>query len=261
MDAFCEETTEAAALRANADVLNMRAFAYNWFQSVFGNQPTADSLAWLTDESTLSALEIFFQDVPRQAEPDNPAACAHTLGCAASQSHFPDQAVADAFSYFGNLDSEESSVEELADSYTRLFLGPGIVPLKHWESVYVRGDNALFQPSTLEVRRAYVECGYLHRGYPHVADDHIGIELDFMAALAGDIASCQESGNLKEAGRLVRASSGFLDLHLLRWAPAYEAAASHLEKRYDFWKHASTLLKSFLSTDRVLLGDLEEILR
>ena len=69
--------------------------------------------------------------------------------------------------------------------YTRLFVGPATPQAMPWESTYRSRSRALFRQETLEVRNAYRAQGFLPQAYPKVADDHLALELGFLAALAG----------------------------------------------------------------------------
>lgn len=109
----------------------------------------------------------------------------------------------------------------LGNEYTRLFIGPDHLPAPPWESVYVTGKPQLFQETTLSVRTAYRAAGYLPKCFPRVADDHIALELNFMAAMAAQALeaglACQEASAIDALARQRR----FLDEHMLRWIPSF----------------------------------------
>ncbi|WP_051015687.1 molecular chaperone TorD family protein [Desulfitobacterium dichloroeliminans] len=44
--------------------------------------------------------------------------------------------------------------------------------------------SALAEAMEMNVRRAYLKYKFLPSNYPHEADDHIGLKLDFMAHLS-----------------------------------------------------------------------------
>ncbi len=113
------------------------------------------------------------------------------------------------------------SQAELGRLYTRHFEGPGHVPAPPWESVYVNGEDLLFQESTLDVRNDYRAAGYEAAEYPKEADDHIAIELGFMAALSRDALEAYESGETERARLLLSRQLMFLGKHLNSWLPKY----------------------------------------
>lgn len=115
----------------------------------------------------------------------------------------------------------EFDLKDAASSYTKLFIGPGKLAAPPWESVYLKGEDLLFQESTLAVREAFRDFGYRATGYPHEADDHLATELGFMAALAKDaFRACKESGD-DSLDRLLLGQSRFLESHLNAWLPLY----------------------------------------
>lgn len=105
--------------------------------------------------------------------------------------------------------------DRLRSEYTRLFLGPEKLIAPPWESVYVSGEPLLFQESTLAVREAYRRSGYASAGYPREADDHVAIELDFMAALATKTCEAEDDRDALEEQR------SFLEEHLLVWIESF----------------------------------------
>lgn len=115
--------------------------------------------------------------------------------------------------------ADEAAADEddrLRSEYTRLFLGPEKLPAPPWESVYVNGEPLLFQESTLVVREAYRRSGYVSAGYPREADDHVAIELDFMATLAAK--TCEAAAGDRGA---LEAQRAFLEEHLLAWIDSF----------------------------------------
>ena len=108
--------------------------------------------------------------------------------------------------------------------YVRLFIGPQALQVAPYESAFLSGGRALFQPGSLLVRDAYRAAGFLPAQCGHVPDDFIGTELDFMAKLAQ--TAVEAFGRRERAERLsaLEASLDFLEGHLLKWiAPFAEA--------------------------------------
>ena len=67
---------------------------------------------------------------------------------------------------------------------TRLFLGPGKVLAAPWESVHFTEERLVFQQQTLQVRGWYSRFGLEVIKLHQEPDDHIGLELEFLAHLA-----------------------------------------------------------------------------
>ena len=114
-----------------------------------------------------------------------------------------------------------SGPDGLCSAYTKLFIGPAKLPAPPWESVYATGEPLLFQESTLAVRDAYRRAGYAAAGSPHEADDHLAVELDFMATLAADASAAFEAGDEERCADLLAVQRDFLREHLLTWVGAF----------------------------------------
>lgn len=139
-----------------------------------------------------------------------------------------------------------SRVDALYADYMTLFVGPGAPCAAPWESVQTHGDEALvFQQETLDVRERYREFGLQVERLHHEPDDHIGYEIEFVAALARLEADALAEGNATEAARAASARAAFLEDHLTRWAPRW--AASVLEHaKTDFFRGVAHLVKGFV---------------
>lgn len=61
------------------------------------------------------------------------------------------------------LSRDETVLRALAEEYTRLFVGPGQIPVPPFESCYRTGDGLVMQEVTTQVRRAYLDAGLLAR--------------------------------------------------------------------------------------------------
>ena len=182
-----------------------RCFLYQVFQSVFGTAPSAAQLDVVLSDLARESLGAF-------ADPDD---LALLDGWAAELAQDP-----------------QAFAERLGSQYMRALVGPASLPAPPWESVYTSNDHLLFQEVTLNVRRAYVAQGCIPASYPHVADDHLSLELDFMAKLAERAAQALERGDDGEAGRLVAVQRDFLRDHLGAWIGEFAGRLSAEPARY-----------------------------
>jgi TorA maturation chaperone TorD len=210
-----------------------RAGAYRVFQGIFGNEPSSDSLQSYTSQTVQDILRLFIFG-------NNP-------GYENSLDAFS-QVVKDAL-------KDDQAIERIEVGFTRLFVGPGTVEANPWESIYATNEKVLFQAVTLEVRKAYVAQGFIPNSYPHVADDHIALELDFMALLGERIAQAITQDDSEQALAILDASKEFLHNHLLRFVTDFSDAIKQAKHNY-FYKEAGALLNEFLKVDA---GALEEI--
>ncbi|MDR2869144.1 MAG: molecular chaperone TorD family protein [Deferribacteraceae bacterium] len=116
-----------------------------------------------------------------------------------------------AAQFNGSLDDQ--GYDDIVNDYQRLFVGTsGPVQAPPWESLYVGPDPMLFQESTLSARRWYAKHGLQAEHLKHEPDDHIGLELIFIAHLISKINQGEnELDSLKE----------FYSEHIAGWAAAW----------------------------------------
>lgn len=145
--------------------------------------------------------------------------------------------------------------------FTKMFIGPFELPAAPWESVYVRKDRLLFQKNTMEVRKIYKKYGFVVKELNLEADDHVGLELDFMYHLNQLCLERTESDSttsLAEIKYLLNEQGKFLEEHLLAFVP--EFADIVVDKaETQFYKGLAKILKHFLQVDSEVLKELLEI--
>jgi len=125
--------------------------------------------------------------------------------------------------------STACDLASLRAEYTAIFIGPGTCKAYPWESVHLSDIKALFQAELLPIRDAYRAAGFLPARYPHVQDDFIGLELDFLAKLADAALQAYELGDEAGVRQRLAQSRAFLDEHLLRWI---DSLANAIEREY-----------------------------
>ena len=125
----------------------------------------------------------------------------------------------------------DAALESLQAEYTRLFIGPGPVVAPPWESVSFSEERLLFQRETFQVRAWYARFELTVPNLHREPDDHIGLELSFVAHLAElalQAIQAHEEEGFQEA---LEAQRRFLAEHLLRWGPGWcsrvEAASTN----------------------------------
>ena len=132
--------------------------------------------------------------------------------------------------------------------YTRLFVGPAALPAPPWESVYTSHGRLVMQPSTLEVRSAYHKCGFEPALCRRVPDDHVALELDFMAALAKEALEARQRADAKGARDALAASAQFLQEHLGVWVQEF-ADALRGKGRAPRYAPVACALAAFVASD------------
>lgn len=213
-------------------LLGARAFAYHAMHAVFGQEPTAGTRTVLAS-GVLDDLAAVFAD----------ADCPQVSEAALALQEAARQA---------------DDAEMLDNAYTRLLLGPGTLPASPWESTYISKERVLFQESTLDVRRAYVAQDLIPQGYPHVADDHIAIECDFLGKLGHRMVEALEAADEERLRVTASASRSFLREHLGSWADAFarnlcDSTAQTGNPAEAFYAQAAATLARLVEADAVLL--------
>ena len=186
-----------AATMDRLEMHSARRYLYALGQALRGGEPTAERLAAVDDGLVAEAAAV--------------------LG-------LPDTTASE---FVRALAAARADVPEACAAYTTLFIGPAAPKALAWESTYRSLSKALFRQETLEVRNAYRAQGFLPASYPKVADDHIALELGFLAALAGNAAEALQAADEAGAADAVAAASlQFLNDHLLTWIDDYAADLS-----------------------------------
>lgn len=156
--------------------------------------------------------------------------------------------------YFKNFKMEEN-FEDLHWDYTRMFIGPYELPAPMWESSYVNRDGLLFQEETWKVRRLYLVHNLESIQYGREADDHLGLELDFMYQLSKTARDVIDEGDMSQLYSILESQKYFLNHHLLNWTPAFaRKVAKHANT--DFYKEIVKVLVGYLNVDKACLEEM-----
>lgn len=129
------------------------------------------------------------------------------------------------------LSSRPESQEELKRDHLYLFVGAGRALAQPYESVRTSEEGLVFEEETFAVRAAYAKFGLRAPNFNREPDDHIGLEIAFLSALAGRAAEQLAAG--EDAQEIRTAMRDFLVDHLDRFAGGVVE---------DVRKHAKTAL-------------------
>lgn len=155
----------------------------------------------------------------------------------------------------------ERHYDELHWDYTRMFIGPFTLPAPPWESSYVRKDKLLFQGTTMNVRKYYEKYGMVVADFNIEADDHIGLELDFIFNLNELCIQEIEAGadkNIIRLKHLIKEQQAFLKEHLLNFSQDFSKAVMK-EANTQFYQGLAKLLHHYLLMDSIVLKELMNI--
>lgn len=107
--------------------------------------------------------------------------------------------------------------QELAVEFSNLFLLPGRLISPH-ESVQLTGGSGLLRgPETARVQAYYAAVGFEIDPATPMEPDHVSVELEFLAHLAGEEACAWEVGDSDTACDALHYQQDFLERHPGRW--------------------------------------------
>jgi TorA maturation chaperone TorD len=144
---------------------------------------------------------------------------------------------------------------ELAAEYAGLFLGVRQSPSHPSESVYSSQEHLIMQKARDDVLEMYRKMGLEKVKEFTEPEDHIAIELRFMAFLSGKTIETLKSGNLTESKRLLEAQMAFLNDHLAKWVPLLVADIVK-EAWREFYKAVAKITKDFVAMDVEVVSEM-----
>ena len=144
--------------------------------------------------------------------------------------------------------------DNLRADCTRLFIGPGKVLTPPWESVQFSEERLTFQEQTLQVRGWYQRFGLVAEKLYAEPDDHIGLELEFIAHLARLGLAALEENDQSKFNQLLDGQRGFMSEHLKRWGPAWCSQVEN-HAQTDFYRGIAQLTRGVLQEAAKILGD------
>ena len=212
---------------ARSQAARGRADTYRLLASVFHAEPTAEMIDRLRRPETAAPFKAMGAMFP--AELDRLLASSGTQG----------------------------TIEELACEYTRLFLGPGKHVGPH-ESLH-RDDHPAqhWGPSTAEVKRFIEHHGLAYDPEFTGMPDHIAVEFQFMAEMAGAEADAIERGQHAEAAQAREIQRVFHEEHLSRWIPKFCDKVIELAN-LDFYKDFARMAAALVEAENEELAHQEE---
>ncbi|WHX39798.1 molecular chaperone TorD family protein [Mesobacillus sp. AQ2] len=234
-----QATRKALKVEEIVDLFYARQIAYDMLRRFFMEEPSKEYLSLFIQENVLDAF-------PFQEESELIASGVKSITNFLEKS----KPIISSRDY-----------DDLHWDYTRLLIGPFEVPAPPWESVYLRTDRLLFQKTTMDVRKLYQKYGFQAADYNMEADDHIGLELDFMFRLNSlCIESCATivDTSVPEVIYLLKEQNNFMRNHLGKFAPAFaKNVIQHAET--EFYAGMGMILEGFIDMDSSVLSELLNI--
>lgn len=151
--------------------------------------------------------------------------------------------------------NEEVVLGDLARHYAFLFLGVGSENVALCESAYRNERGLLFQNAYFDILEKYREVGLGKREDFPEPEDHLSLELAYMAHLSRWSISSIETGKKEELEKYHQYQRNFLKGHLLPWIPLFARGLSEISPS-TFYKAIACLLEGYVKIDFEFLDSL-----
>lgn len=215
------------------NLLIARTYMYTLFHKVFGGEPTTELLELLGGSTVAEVFAVFSEDG------DVLEKCSSYLR--------------DHFGTDGGED--ETLLEQCVNEYIAVVYGfpnPTALPS---ESFYCSSDHSQLSEVTLAVRDCYRSFGLLPVRYPRIPDDHLALEMDFMAGLSERTATLFVERDWKGLVGLLQSQAAFLDKHLNAWLPDF-ACDMRKRKQAYLYPQLAQAAEAFVALDRQCLNNI-----
>ncbi len=213
--------------------LEIREFVYSFLKQVFNAEPSESFVSWINENKEV------FDDFPFL-----------------NQQKLIKEGIGLISKYIknNNVVSKEA-YEKLHWDFTRLFIGPKTLLAPPWSSAYLNAEGLLFQEETMQVRKTFLKYCLISQKYPHEADDHIGLELDFMGRLNQITIDKFVNNEVEQLRELLIDQKSFLQEHLLKWIPQFTNNMA-VNAKTNFYCGMGKLLYGFILIDVEIICEL-----
>ena len=140
------------------------------------------------------------------------------------------------------------SPEDLLIDYTRLFLGPVEAVAKPYGSVWLGGQQALMQDSTMAVQQLYEQGGFEIDEEFRELPDHVAAELEFLYLLVYRETEARAKGDADSVAAMAALRRRFLAEHLGAWVAAFTATVSE-GAATDFYRELADLTQRVVAAE------------
>ncbi len=148
--------------------------------------------------------------------------------------------------------SDDELIEDYAEEYTRLFLGPGKHISPHESIHYERDDGDWgrhWGASTVEVKKFVESLGLQYKESDTSIPDHISVELELMQKIITKEKEVWSDNDGKDVLHYLKIEKMFMEDHIIKWIPRFcdEITA---DAELSFYREMAGLTKSFIQVDR-----------
>lgn len=227
---------EAAAVDVRAESVELegllisRAYVHMLFHKLLGAAPDAEVLDALLSETTADVVDEY------AADDETMRGLGRFLAESAAR------------------EDRAGLLEAARDEYTRLFVGPGALPVPTWEAPYRTREMTLFQESTLAVRAAYRAHGLQPKRIQRVPDDHAALMCGFMAQRSAVAFAAFRMGSVAALSVELRNELAFLNGHMNTWLAAF-AKGLRASRTAVLYPQLVEALAAFCAVDATFLAE------
>ena len=201
-----------------------RADLYGFFSGIYLNEPTKELVDKFTEEEFIANLGQVFDE--------------------ASLTPLKD--------FARDFKGDYAGVKQ---EFQDLFVVPGPKYLTPYESVYI--TDMMMQEPLIGVRRMHSRASAKQQGQPlyALAEDYIGLELDFLRVLCEREATAWAEERKADALSFVELEVEFQREHLMKWIADFCAKTKELA-RLDLYPSISALTQEYVESDHKVATNL-----
>ena len=156
--------------------------------------------------------------------------------------------------------ADDAALEQLAVTFDRVFFGMGPITARHafpYESVYTSDRGIMMQQAYGQVVQAYRQQRLAKDPAFKEPEDHLAVELAFMATLAQRCALFLSEGHEEAAEETAVQQLAFAQDHLLNWLDRF-CADLKVAAGGGFYFHLACFAQAFVEEDASLLREMLE---
>lgn len=151
---------------------------------------------------------------------------------------------------------------DLAVDYARIFLSAGVYDgrtAEPYESAFTSEDHILMQESRDECVAVYRAEGVDVDPELHLPEDHLGLQFNFLAVMAGKCAAVlrDPDGSAAELARLLGVQVDFIDQHILNWIDELIEKVDEFAK-LPYYPALMRIAKGYVQADREDLAQMRD---
>lgn len=148
---------------------------------------------------------------------------------------------------------EHESSRAIRRDHDALYGRTARAALPPYESVHRGNEGLVFDEETLQVREAYRALGLRAPRLNREPDDHIGLELDFLAVALLRALDAREAGSAHQAEWYLAVADRFLREHVMAWGTDFLERLEDLAET-DFMAGLAALTAGALTQLEAALG-------